>query len=74
MEAVCFRNVVCSLSTIVTMETILVNAADTADIQPCQKPISYKNIFVPQKQVIYLQTHFIKISSMIQHTEVCYQQ
>jgi len=41
------KKVVRSLSTTVMMETILVIAADTADVQPCQKPISYKNIFVP---------------------------
>ena len=47
MEAVCFQKVTFSLSISVIMETFLVNAADNADVQPCQKPISYKNIFVP---------------------------
>jgi hypothetical protein len=44
MVAVWLQKVVCSLSTTVMMETFTVNAAD---VQPCQKPISYKNIFVP---------------------------
>jgi len=47
MAAVCFKKLARSLSTTVMMETVLVNAADTADVQPRQKPISYNSIFVP---------------------------
>jgi len=47
MAAACFHKVERSLRTAVMMETIPVNAADTADVQPRQKPISYTNIFVP---------------------------
>jgi len=41
MEAVCFQKVVRSLSTVVMMGIFTVNAADTADVQSSQKPISY---------------------------------
>jgi hypothetical protein len=45
--AVSFQKAVHSLSTIVMIVTFIVNAADTGNVQPCQKPISYENTFVP---------------------------
>jgi hypothetical protein len=43
-------------------EKVLANAADITHVQTCQKPICYKNSFVPQKQGIYLLTLSINFS------------